>query len=231
MGIVGNPFSRLAEGEGRIVIASAKPNQRSWEDPGLGHGIFTFHLIDALHGKADADNDGYVSVMEIFKYLERNVPQSVRLLANSVQEPLLCGDITKDIILTADTNRVAEIAALQEKAELRSKKEVQEKKNKLFDLHNRGDLPLDAFKEALTLIEKSPASMFPDESQLAEFLETLLKDGISPKLYMQSRNVLLLSRTRELKDRSLDKGFPESSSHAAKSIKKMPAETPVSQVR
>ena len=35
IGLVESPHKKLAEGRGRIVIASAQPNQRSWEDPEL----------------------------------------------------------------------------------------------------------------------------------------------------------------------------------------------------
>src|SRR5690554_4978740 len=76
VGVVEDIGTKLSQGEGRLVIASAKPNQRSWEDERIGHGIFTYHLLEALEGKADLDDDGYVSIWEVFRYLEKNVPVS-----------------------------------------------------------------------------------------------------------------------------------------------------------
>ena len=98
--IVGNPYARLSEGRGRLVIASAQPNQRSWEHASLGHGIFTYHLIEALRGRADRNEDGCVSAFEVFTHLQQRVPESARRLSNSIQEPMLCGAESRSIILT-----------------------------------------------------------------------------------------------------------------------------------
>ncbi|MDL2125007.1 MAG: caspase family protein, partial [Deltaproteobacteria bacterium] len=53
--IVEDPYEKMAEGEGRLVIAASQPDQRSFEDENLGHGVFTQHLIEALSGAADSD--------------------------------------------------------------------------------------------------------------------------------------------------------------------------------
>lgn len=184
-------YEQLAQGEGRIVIAAAKPNQQSWEDPSINHGIFTYHLLEALKGEADTDNDGSVSIMEVFHYLEREVPKSVRRLANSVQEPFLCGSIAKDIVLTVDAERIAEDAQRRKEEAQRREKEIKEKRRKLFDLYDRGDLPLNVYNEALNLISKPTTEMAEKESELAESIEALLKGGIPPTLYLKYRAAIL----------------------------------------
>ncbi len=100
IGIVENVYARLSQGKGRIVIASAQPNEQSWEDDGFGHGIFTYHLLEALRGEGGRDDDGCVSAFEVFHHLQRRVPESARRLCNSIQQPLLCGEETGSIILT-----------------------------------------------------------------------------------------------------------------------------------
>jgi uncharacterized caspase-like protein len=103
--VVSNPFARLSEGQGRLVIASAQPNQQSWEDDSLGHGIFTHHLLEALRGEADRNADGCVSAYEVFAHLQQRVPESARRLSNSVQQPMLCGEESRSIILTRTPER------------------------------------------------------------------------------------------------------------------------------
>ena len=180
VGIVNNPsFDRLVEGEGRVLITAAKPHQRSWEDDSLGHGIFTHHLLEALHGKGDMDNDGYVSILEVFKYLEREVPQSARRLSSNVQEPLLRGEISNDIMMAMDVERVKVLAAQRAESERQRKEEMQMKRRSLSDLLDRRDLPLEVYQEALILIEKSPGEMTIRERNLAKNLEALIKGGIS----------------------------------------------------
>ena len=89
-----------------MVIAAAKPEQRSWEDEKLQHGIFTYHLLEALSGKADNNEDGYVSIQEVVSYLQREVPRTVKLLGKEPQDPtMICESLTRDIVLTVDTER------------------------------------------------------------------------------------------------------------------------------
>ncbi|MEL6347030.1 MAG: caspase family protein [Myxococcota bacterium] len=49
-------------------VYSAAPQQSSQEDPALQHGVFTWYLLEALSGKADADGDGAVGVLEMFSW-------------------------------------------------------------------------------------------------------------------------------------------------------------------
>ncbi len=103
--ITEDPYQKLGEGEGRIVIAASQPDQRSFEDSRIGHGVFTYDLLEALSGKADRDNDGYVTVLDAFKYLQEEVPKDAMRLAGGKQEPLMRGDITRDIVLSVNRDR------------------------------------------------------------------------------------------------------------------------------
>ncbi|PWB50730.1 MAG: hypothetical protein C3F06_11735 [Candidatus Methanoperedenaceae archaeon] len=103
--ITEDPYEKLGEGEGRIVIAASQPDQRSFEDSRIGHGVFTYDLLEALSGKADRDNDGYVTVLDAFRYLQEEVPKDAMRLAGGKQEPLMRGDITRDIVLSVNRDR------------------------------------------------------------------------------------------------------------------------------
>jgi len=50
-------------------IYSAAPRQAAQEDPKLGHGVFTWYLLDALSGAADVDGDGAVEVLEAYNWV------------------------------------------------------------------------------------------------------------------------------------------------------------------
>ena len=50
-------------------IYSAAPRQAAQEDPQLGHGVFTYYLLDALRGAADVDGDGAVEVLEAYNWV------------------------------------------------------------------------------------------------------------------------------------------------------------------
>jgi uncharacterized caspase-like protein len=195
IGISDGPAQKLAQGEGRIVIASAKPNQRSWEDEKLGHGIFTYHLLEALSGKADIDNDGYVSIMEVFKYLEKNVPDSVRKIANSLQEPLLVGDISRDIYLTANMNRINELKKELEWKQAELQLLTKEKLRKLFQVYEEGKLTSDVYLEAMKILETAVDKLAPGQHKLLKNLDALLKGGLDADTYLENRLAILASDT------------------------------------
>lgn len=189
LSIVATPkYERLAEGEGRVVIAAAKPEQRSWEDEKLKHGIFTYHLLEALRGKADTNDDGYVSIQEVATYLQREVPRTVKLLGKEPQDPtMICESLTRDIILTVDAGRVKKRARELSEAGERQLREMQARRLRLVELRNGNELPLKEYTEAMLLNEKPAGEFTPTEKLLKEYLDLLLTDKISAPLYLQTR--------------------------------------------
>ena len=59
-----------------VKILSCQPEEFSLEGEqwGGGRGAFSFHLVDALYGLADANTDGTVNLLELGRYLEDRVP-------------------------------------------------------------------------------------------------------------------------------------------------------------
>ncbi len=51
------------------VLTSSDDFELSWELTSLGHGVFTYYLLEALSGAADTDGDGFVSVEECYSYI------------------------------------------------------------------------------------------------------------------------------------------------------------------
>lgn len=69
-------LDRLAGGKGRVILSASGPNEVSAESERLGHGVFTYYLLEGLRGRADLDNDGVITVDEAFLYVSRQVPQA-----------------------------------------------------------------------------------------------------------------------------------------------------------
>ena len=86
-------YARLAEGRGRVVIASCRPDEVSWELAGLRNGLFTHYLLDGLRGAA-ADPDGSVGILDLFKHVSQQVPQ------HKPQHPLFKGEIEVNFPIT-----------------------------------------------------------------------------------------------------------------------------------
>ncbi len=75
-----------AETHGFILIASCDREQKSWEDEKLEHGVFTHFLAEGLSGAA-GDEDGYVSILDLFQYASRKTKKYVFREFNRVQVP------------------------------------------------------------------------------------------------------------------------------------------------
>ncbi|MEO6282957.1 MAG: caspase family protein [Dyadobacter sp.] len=56
-----------------IVFLSSLANQLSSEYVKLGQGVFTFYLLKALNGEADANKDSQITALELYKYVNLKV--------------------------------------------------------------------------------------------------------------------------------------------------------------
>jgi hypothetical protein len=59
---------QLLESAGIMVYASSQGDEKSYEEPGWGHGAFSKAILEALAGKADADSDGKITIAELQAY-------------------------------------------------------------------------------------------------------------------------------------------------------------------
>jgi TolB-like protein/ketosteroid isomerase-like protein len=75
--------ARLSAGDGFFLLAATKPGQESKEKPELGHGAFTYALLEGLRGEADVGRDGVLTVSDLFAYVAREVPR----LTGGLQQP------------------------------------------------------------------------------------------------------------------------------------------------
>jgi len=81
-------MAQLSRSSGVHVMAAAGSEQYATEVESLGHGIFTFTILEALDGAADgAPADGNVTIYELKAYLNDQVPELSRKYKGSTQWP------------------------------------------------------------------------------------------------------------------------------------------------
>lgn len=81
-------IAQLSRSAGVHILASAGSEQTAGEFKTLGHGIFTYALLNALKGEADGSpKDGKVTVYELKSYLDDKVPELTNLYKNTTQYP------------------------------------------------------------------------------------------------------------------------------------------------
>jgi hypothetical protein len=85
-------LERLTRSRGRVIITASGPNEVAFELDELGHGVFTYYVLEGLQGKADRNGDGIVTVSELYEYVEDQVDHAARR-AGGRQRPLMKGEI------------------------------------------------------------------------------------------------------------------------------------------
>ena len=75
------------QSEGSILLASSSGIEDANEAAVLGGSIFTHHLIAALRGGADLNEDGHVTVAEAFGYTRERTVRDSAVLTSAPQHP------------------------------------------------------------------------------------------------------------------------------------------------
>ncbi len=83
----------LETSKGRAILTASRARELSQEDPKLGHGLFTYYLLQGLKGKADANGDGVITLNELNDYLYMQVVKA----SGSSQHPELKGEFDNTI--------------------------------------------------------------------------------------------------------------------------------------
>jgi uncharacterized caspase-like protein len=85
-------LERLTRSKGRAIITASRPSEVSIELPELGHGIFTYYLVQGLKGAADLNKDGIITVQELYEYVEQQVSVKSRSVGGN-QHPVMKGEM------------------------------------------------------------------------------------------------------------------------------------------
>ncbi|GAA1807934.1 DEAD/DEAH box helicase [Actinomadura chokoriensis] len=95
-------LERMA-GTGRLVLAAATGEQEAWEDPHLGHGLLTYHLLRALLGAAGGDGRK-VRLYDLLAFVTREVKAKASGTVAAEQDPSLRGQMDGELLWPAFTD-------------------------------------------------------------------------------------------------------------------------------
>jgi hypothetical protein len=85
-------LERLTRSRGRAIMTASRPSEVSIEVSELGHGLFTYYLLQGLKGGGDLNRDGIVSLQELYEYVEQQVAGKSRALGGN-QHPVMKGEM------------------------------------------------------------------------------------------------------------------------------------------
>lgn len=96
-GILERYYDQLAKADpGTALIMSSKAEETSLESSGLRQGVFSHYLIRGAKGEADVDANGYVTILELFEFVQRNVSDYTGMKQN----PVIEGDFDPGMIFS-----------------------------------------------------------------------------------------------------------------------------------
>jgi len=88
-------WERISRGKGRVILSASSAEEVSQERKNLGHGVFTYYLLEGLRGKADLDGDGLIDTEEVYRYVSKKVLAAT----GQQQNPIKKGEVEGQIIL------------------------------------------------------------------------------------------------------------------------------------
>jgi Caspase domain len=80
-------IAQLARSTGTFWITATGSNQFATEFEKLGHGIFTYSLLEGINGAADVNNDKKLTVRELSTFIENKVPELSEKYKGTAQFP------------------------------------------------------------------------------------------------------------------------------------------------
>jgi uncharacterized protein YcfL len=72
-----------------ISLSSSSQGQTSNSYPEKEHGLFTYYLLKALDGEADSNNDHWLSIREVYKYVSQQVNRTSRRIGSEQNPSIL----------------------------------------------------------------------------------------------------------------------------------------------
>ena len=82
-----------------IAYTAARFGQEAMEDPGLGHGLFTYAVVEGLEGKAVVPSRGEISTQSLASYIVERVGAMAKALKGEQVPQFFKGRDAQDFVL------------------------------------------------------------------------------------------------------------------------------------
>ena len=79
-----------------MLFLSSRGSESSWETSSMKNGFFTTYLLEAFSGKADLNQNGKLTAVELFKYVHPKVVEATM----GRQHPVMWGNFNKGLVIS-----------------------------------------------------------------------------------------------------------------------------------
>jgi uncharacterized caspase-like protein len=180
---LGESSRAAVEREGVVTFFSCDPKERSYEIEDLGHGSFTYCMLQAIE-KGD-----YPTVEKMDKYLRNEVPLINQKHGKPVQLPFTIIEPAEK----SDLNIFYSEIKQEKLAEF-----YNELYQKLADLYTSDQLDDKIYNDAGSIIETTKVSpvLSPEDTLRMKYVQSLASGKLSPRAFREAWNAL---ERREIK--------------------------------
>lgn len=104
---VDDPYARDLTLDNKFVITASDAHEKSYENPDLEHGVFTYYVGEAIRGSADSDNNQEVTSKELYDYTREKTQQFAKNI-NQDQNPMCFGTL-HDAVISKISNQLCDL--------------------------------------------------------------------------------------------------------------------------
>jgi hypothetical protein len=90
-------YARDLTGNNKFIITASDAAEQSYENPKLGHGVFTYYLGEAIEGMADANHDKSVDLDEMYNFTKTKTLEFAKTI-NRTQTPNRFGTLDNVVV-------------------------------------------------------------------------------------------------------------------------------------
>jgi replicative superfamily II helicase len=83
-------------GEGRLILTASLPTEEAWESAKVGHGLLTYHLLQALQGAEEVRTGSKIGLYRLLEFVTTRVIDGAAGIGKS-QHPTLRGTIDGEV--------------------------------------------------------------------------------------------------------------------------------------
>ena len=93
-----DPYVRDLTIDNKFIMTASDADEQSYENPKLGHGVFTYYLGEAIRGNGDTDQNKEVTTKEMYEYTRKKTLEFAQAI-NRKQTPVKFG-VLDDIVVS-----------------------------------------------------------------------------------------------------------------------------------
>lgn len=93
-----DPYAKDLNVDNKFIMTASDADEQSYENPQLGHGVFTYYIGEAIRGEADINEDQEITTLEMYDYTRAKTLEFAKSIKRK-QTPYKFGTLENAIVV------------------------------------------------------------------------------------------------------------------------------------